>query len=206
MMRAALIAAAALAVVAMPANAALVVTQDDNVAAARTAFGGVITHDWDLGGAPGSVAAAPGSTIDLQNYIDGDGFDGIDLAIGGVENFVLNFAAPVKRVGFAAATGTGVYPGEVNQNGAVFAVLTNTGETGTLTLAPGSGFTTWVVVQSATAFSSLRFIESGDLFDQYFGDVASAAVPEPAAWAMMVGGFGLLGAVSRRRRSATVYA
>lgn len=34
----------------------------------------------------------------------------------------------------------------------------------------------------------------------------SGGVPEPAAWAMMVGGFGLLGAMSRRRRSATVYA
>jgi len=31
-------------------------------------------------------------------------------------------------------------------------------------------------------------------------------VPEPAAWAMLVGGFGLLGAASRRRKSATVFA
>jgi hypothetical protein len=30
------------------------------------------------------------------------------------------------------------------------------------------------------------------------------AVPEPAAWAMMLGGFGLLGAVARRRRRVTV--
>lgn len=29
-------------------------------------------------------------------------------------------------------------------------------------------------------------------------------VPEPAVWGLMVGGFGLLGAVSRRRRTATV--
>lgn len=31
-------------------------------------------------------------------------------------------------------------------------------------------------------------------------------VPEPAAWALMLGGFGLLGAASRRRRSTTVFA
>ena len=33
---------------------------------------------------------------------------------------------------------------------------------------------------------------------------ASGAVPEPAAWAMMVGGFGLVGGAMRRRRADTV--
>jgi hypothetical protein len=36
-----------------------------------------------------------------------------------------------------------------------------------------------------------------------FGYVA-AGVPEPASWAMMIGGFGLIGAASRRRRSSNV--
>jgi hypothetical protein len=35
---------------------------------------------------------------------------------------------------------------------------------------------------------------------------ANAAVPEPASWAMLVGGFGLVGGVARRRRSVTVAA
>jgi hypothetical protein len=34
--------------------------------------------------------------------------------------------------------------------------------------------------------------------------VNAAAIPEPAAWAMMLGGFGLIGAASRRRVRATV--
>ena len=39
-----------------------------------------------------------------------------------------------------------------------------------------------------------------------FGYVA-AGVPEPASWAMMIGGFGLLGATARRRRASNlVYA
>lgn len=33
---------------------------------------------------------------------------------------------------------------------------------------------------------------------------AAAAVPEPAAWAMMIGGFGMIGAALRRRRAPTV--
>jgi hypothetical protein len=35
---------------------------------------------------------------------------------------------------------------------------------------------------------------------------AAAAVPEPATWAMMIGGFGLMGASMRRRRSVAVSA
>ena len=36
---------------------------------------------------------------------------------------------------------------------------------------------------------------------------AAGAVPEPATWAMMIGGFGMIGAASRRRvRSSTTYA
>ena len=34
--------------------------------------------------------------------------------------------------------------------------------------------------------------------------LAIAAVPEPATWAMMIGGFAFVGAASRRRRTATV--
>ena len=38
-------------------------------------------------------------------------------------------------------------------------------------------------------------------------NLATGAVPEPATWAMMIGGFGLVGAVSRRRnRQAVAYA
>ena len=35
-----------------------------------------------------------------------------------------------------------------------------------------------------------------------FLTAASGAVPEPAAWALMMGGFGLVGAMARRRRMA----
>lgn len=36
--------------------------------------------------------------------------------------------------------------------------------------------------------------------------VFAAVVPEPASWAMMLGGFGLLGAAARRRKLAVTYA
>jgi hypothetical protein len=34
----------------------------------------------------------------------------------------------------------------------------------------------------------------------------NGAVPEPASWAMMIGGFGMVGAAMRRRRTAIRFA
>lgn len=39
-----------------------------------------------------------------------------------------------------------------------------------------------------------------------YGTASLGAVPEPASWAMMVGGFGLAGVAMRRRRSAVSFA
>ena len=38
----------------------------------------------------------------------------------------------------------------------------------------------------------------------YSGTIALAAIPEPATWAMMIGGFGMVGFVARRRTKVTV--
>jgi choice-of-anchor C domain-containing protein len=44
----------------------------------------------------------------------------------------------------------------------------------------------------------------GCCFGPAIDNVSITAVPEPATWAMMIGGFGLIGATARRRRTATV--
>lgn len=196
-----LVLAAALLAAAAPAHA-LTIAQDTDIAGARAAFGGTIVLDWDLGGAPGSASGS----INIQNWKNGTGFEGDDLAINGAENVTWTFAAPVTRIGFAIATGLEeVIAGQTDHNGAVFQLATNTGDTGTLTLIdPGSGYQAWVVIASATPFTSLSFIEpSGNIFDQYWGDVSAAAVPEPATWATMIAGIGLAGGALRRRRAAT---
>jgi hypothetical protein len=58
------------------------------------------------------------------------------------------------------------------------------------------------------AITSISFDTNGDgvadLRQVRLGGVGVAAVPEPASWAMMLGGFGLLGAAARRRRSTAV--
>lgn len=58
-------------------------------------------------------------------------------------------------------------------------------------ILPGAGLDYGVAITDRT-----------DVLD-YTGGVAIQAVPEPAGWAMMLGGFGIVGAGIRRRRSAT---
>ena len=187
--------------------AALAVTQNANIAGGIAGFGPSSTVlDWDLGGAPGSAA---GST-NIQNWLNGVGFAGFDLAINGVENVTWTFGGPVRKVGFAISTGLeSVYTNQINHAGAVFQLSTSSGDTGSLTLTDsGNGYAAWVEVSSATPFTSLTFFEpSSDIYDQYWGDVVAATrggVPEPATWALMITGFGLAGASLRRRRVAAI--
>jgi hypothetical protein len=53
--------------------------------------------------------------------------------------------------------------------------------------------------------ASLRIWTEGELI---VGNIASEAapVPEPAAWALMIAGFGLAGAALRRRRTVVSFA
>jgi hypothetical protein len=48
----------------------------------------------------------------------------------------------------------------------------------------------------------LRFLSTNNAFE--VDNIAVAAVPEPATWAMMIGGFGLIGAAARRRARTTI--
>ena len=55
---------------------------------------------------------------------------------------------------------------------------------------------------ATSAFVTLIGLRSGETYNFSFLD--AAAVPEPATWAMMVLGFGMLGAAVRRRRVSTI--
>jgi hypothetical protein len=201
-----LFVAALLGLSATSAQAAITVTQSTDIVGGTSAFGPSVTvFDWNNGtGAPGSATGG----VNIANWIDGPGFDSgitpaLDLAINGVENVTWNFAAPVSRIGFAMATGLGRFPTEFDNLGATFNLLTSNGDAGVITLADlGSGYAAWIEISSTTAFSSLSFTEVGtNVQDQYWGNVVSAAVPEPASWALMIAGFGLVGGVMRRRRT-----
>jgi PEP-CTERM motif len=50
-----------------------------------------------------------------------------------------------------------------------------------------------------TPINRVEFKSSGNSFE--FDNIATAAVPEPATWAMLIAGFGLVGLSMRRRRN-----
>jgi hypothetical protein len=62
----------------------------------------------------------------------------------------------------------------------------------TLTFTGGFRINDIQGLNSSTDYEKLVFTSSG-----------GAVVPEPASWAMLIAGFGLVGAVARRRRAAT---
>jgi hypothetical protein len=68
-----------------------------------------------------------------------------------------------------------------------------------------SGETNGVVayrVISGPRLTGATFTSSANSFE--FDNIATGAVPEPATWAMMIGGLGLVGGFARRRARTTV--
>jgi PEP-CTERM motif len=71
---------------------------------------------------------------------------------------------------------------------------------------PQTVWTQHFVNFSVGAPSTLRFSATGisDSLGGYLEDIRLTAVPEPATWAMMLAGFGLIGFSARRRKSVRV--
>ncbi len=59
----------------------------------------------------------------------------------------------------------------------------------------------WSIDLGSGAGTSLGIVGAGPL-----RSIATGAVPEPASWAMMIGGFGLVGGMARRRRQVVAIA
>lgn len=64
------------------------------------------------------------------------------------------------------------------------------------------------VLKFAGTFTSLTFIDSSENWHGFTVGIGApaGAIPEPASWALMIGGFGMIGAALRRRRGARVAA
>ena len=68
-------------------------------------------------------------------------------------------------------------------------------------LAPTAAATTYNYIQGSAVFASL--IQNGEVhLNTYAGSFTPGAAPEPTSWALMIVGFGAVGAALRRRRTA----
>lgn len=152
-------------------------------------------------------------TLFLQNPGLGDYLNPNDEAI----------SLPLAANGITRAllAGEGFFPGTSGDSDPLYnlTLTFDGGQTLTGSYAPttnsfvsGGSFTDGNVTYSLIEFSYRRFLgdavsafqatPGGDGND-YVGNfrISAAAVPEPASWAMMLGGFGMLGLATRRRRT-----
>ena len=160
---------------------------------------GALAGDFAIATAPGTpnISAAPSGTPDGTRYLTvpipgpsgsasldlGGEFKTLSFYWGSVDtyNTITLFQADGSSTSFTGSQiGAGIDP-DGNQTDNDSNVRVNFS-------VVGRGIT-------SLRFDSTQFAFETDTF-------AGAAVPEPGTWAMMLGGFGLLGAAARRRGSA----
>lgn len=169
----------------------------------------------------GYASGTPGASIGTNAFV----FDGTVSgqsarpAFGSTGNFATVQTGGVYTVSFAATTKFSFVLGSLD----TFNDLTLKYENGTsqayiggqiindLSFPSGdqiSGETNGVVTYTVATGPRLvgaEFRSTSNSFE--FDNLAAGAVPEPATWAMMIGGFGFIGAASRRRsRTRVAYA
>ena len=155
---------------------------------------GVISYQ--SGGTGNFSANAPSSGHTVAFFLDGAG-DTMNVASGFTTGFSFFYA---DQVGFTGSVS--VFDG-LNGSGSLLATLSLPS-----TPTPYEVFVPVGVTFSGTAKSvvfggSANFIAFDDIT---LGSATAGGAPEPATWALMIGGMGLAGAALRRRRSAAVAA
>ena len=153
--------------------------------------------------------ATAGDGIEIQNHAAGEPFSETNL----VELDSNNNSAMSRSIDAGSYTLTFYYsarPGIAAASNGID-VLVNGVSIFNITGDGGVG-TNWMqqtVTFGVNATSTLSFaaIGTSDSLGGYLDDIGLTGVPEPASWAMMIAGFGLVGSAMRRRtRMAVTYA
>ena len=171
----------------------------------------------------------------VWNTNNADSFYALFLQSPGLGDFLnpndesISLGVNTSGITRALLAGEGYFPGTTLDSDPTYNVLLtfDGGQTLTGSYTPttnsfvsGSSFVDGNITYSLIEFSYRRFLgdavqafaatpggDGNDYVGNFRINAVANAVPEPAAWAMMIGGFGLVGAASRRRaRTAVTYA
>ena len=175
--------------------------------------GGNAISGWDV--VSGSVDVVDGSFL-VPDFVASDGVNSIDLngsSVGTIAQTFDTILGNVYRVTFDL--NANVYDSFIGLKNVRVSAGADTGvfsyDTALHPIGQGGPWQSNVFTFTALGSSSTLSFESLYTGTQFNGaeldNVAvGLAVPEPATWAMMIGGFGLAGASLRRRRAATAAA
>ncbi|KAB7647476.1 PEPxxWA-CTERM sorting domain-containing protein [Polymorphobacter fuscus] len=133
-----------------------------------------------VGSATGDLAPVQGQNLNLSP---------LTASVGQVFTFTSSFGDFTGTVNSASAQGT---PDNRTVNAYVLGTFTPMGSLAGFLAGPASA--TFAFTQTGSDLAT-----SGSFT---FASPPSGAVPEPASWAMLITGFGLVGIASRRRRHA----
>lgn len=172
----------------------------------------VSRNDVDVFGKPGTYYCPDNKEVSFCLDLNGNNN-------GQITSNLFTLAANTTYTVSFGADGNGGRPYYPNPDSPYTFDVSFAGLTRSYAVAPGASdykiYSFNVVTGTAPAASSLVFTSTSTNLPSYWGAIlddikitapdptpTSGAVPEPASWAMMVGGFGLLGAAMRRRRAA----
>lgn len=207
MFKALTVAALASTAVIAPAHAAIVFQSTfENVAGGPGAGQYTFVQEAD-----GWTAGGPNNPIELQNNVAGapapnGGNVFVELDSSRNSSMSRVIGAGTYQLSFLYSARPGVAAGSNGIEVFLDGVLLDPPGT---TDAAGGGTTNWVNVTSGyftvDQDTTLTFAAAGtsESLGGYVDNITLSAVPEPASWAMMISGFGLVGGAMRRRTVRT---
>lgn len=179
-----LLAAASVVAFSAPASAAIVFLDSVTAEGDLYRFNYVVQFAQDEGVSDGSTV----SIYDFQGYVAGS----------------ITSPALVTASTELTSPDLPMSPGFMDDGGVVNLRFTYNGSSQDLSNQTFAGFSALsrYGAISLDGFSGLSIKTAGAVDTTVFtqGSVGVPAIPEPATWAMMISGFGLLGAAARRRR------
>ena len=187
-----LVATSAMALAfAVQANAAVITFDEPGIGSTADSFyngGGGPNLGADFQAGDWRVITGFGQTSQPNFAFSNSGSGYLNIAGGFTGAFSFNYGA------FSSFTAT-VYNG-LNGTGAALGSI-NLGANNVFAFSP-------VAINFSGTGHSFAISGNGAQFG--FDDVTFKAVPEPGAWALMIGGFGVAGAMLRRRRGQVAFA